>query len=178
MTAPSGEAFFSDTPILRPHAGTQPDLFLRWNSVPPEAAAIDVVVHLHGFSQQRDAMLLAEKVPRCGLDLAGRARPTLAVLPRGNWIRHTWYDFPALLGGGLDALVDYAVERVAAGRTSCTSSTGFTAATPRAASRCKASRRSTPGWPSASRMSRSGRAHCASSISSARPARSRARWAR
>ena len=109
----AGETYLSCTPILRPHAGTQPDLFLRWNHIPAEVTAVDVVVHLHGFSQQGGEMRLAEKVPRSGLDLAGRARPTLAVLPRGNWIRHTWYDFPALLEGGLDRLVDYAVERFA-----------------------------------------------------------------
>jgi hypothetical protein len=74
-------------------------------------AAIDVVVHLHGFSQQGGAMPLTEKVPRSGLDLAGRTRPTLALLPRGNWIRHTYYDFPALLDGGIDRLVAYGVER-------------------------------------------------------------------
>jgi hypothetical protein len=113
----AGERFLSETPLLRGHAGTQPDLFLRWNDVPADAAAIDVVVHLHGFSQQGGAMLLAEKLPRCGLDLSDRARPTLAVLPRGNWIRHTWYDFPAIIeAGGLDRLTDYAVERFAEGR--------------------------------------------------------------
>jgi hypothetical protein len=108
-----GEAFLADTPVLRPHAGTQPDLFLRWNAVPTTAAAIDVAVHLHGFSQQGGAMALAEKVPRSGLDLARRTRPTLALLPRGNWIRHTYYDFPALLEGGLDRLVAYGVEQFA-----------------------------------------------------------------
>jgi hypothetical protein len=112
-----GELYLNDTPALRGHAGTQPDLFLRWNEIPPAAAAIDVVVHLHGFSQQGGAMPLAEKVARSGLDLAGRTRPTLALLPRGNWIRRTWYDFPALLAGGLDRLVDDAAERVAAGRS-------------------------------------------------------------
>jgi hypothetical protein len=108
-----GEADLADTPVLRSHAGTQPDLFLRWNTVPVTAAAIDVVVHLHGFSQQGGAMPLAEKVPRSGLDLSGRTRPTLALLPRGNWIRHTYYDFPALLDGGIDRLVAYGVERFA-----------------------------------------------------------------
>ena len=111
-----GEAYISDTPVLRGHAGTQPDLFLRWNEVPASADAIDVAVHLHGFSQQGVAMPLAEKVVRSGLDLSGRTRPTLALLPRGNWIRHTWYDFPALLDGGIDRLVDYAVERFAGAR--------------------------------------------------------------
>ena len=56
-------------------------------------------------------MPLAEKVTRCGLDLSRRTRPTLAMLPRGNWIRHYYYDFPALLSGGLDQLVDYCVSR-------------------------------------------------------------------
>jgi len=106
-----GEAFLSNTPALNSHAGTQPDLFLRWNAIPLDAPAIDVAVHLHGFSQQGGAMPLAEKVPRSGLDLSSRTRPTLAILPRGNWIRHTWYDFPGLLDGGIDLLVDYAVER-------------------------------------------------------------------
>jgi len=109
----AGEAYLVETPVLRLHAGRQPDLFLRWNAVPVAATAIDVIVHLHGFSQQRGDMLLSEKVPRSGLDLSGRIRPTLALLPRGNWIRHTYYDFPALLDGGIDRLVACGVERFA-----------------------------------------------------------------
>jgi hypothetical protein len=108
-----GEAYLGDTPVLARHAGTQPDLFLRWNAIPLAASAIDVVVHLHGFSQRGCAMPLSEKVPGSGLDLSGRRRPTIAMLPRGNWLRHTWYDFPALLSGGLDRLVDYALQRFA-----------------------------------------------------------------
>ncbi len=113
-TIAPGEAYLGDTPLLRAHAGAQPDLFLRWNAIPLDAAAIDVVVHLHGFSRAGSAMPLAEKVVRSGLDLSRRTRPTLALLPRGNWLRYSWYDFPALLGGGLDRLVDYALERFAA----------------------------------------------------------------
>jgi hypothetical protein len=112
-----GEGYLNDTPVLRAHAGTQPDLFLRWNAIPLAATTVDVAVHLHGFSQQGGAMPLAEKVARSGLELSARTRPTLALLPRGNWIRHTWYDFPALLEGGLDRLVDYAVGRFAANRS-------------------------------------------------------------
>jgi hypothetical protein len=104
-----GEAYLNNTPVLRAHAGTQPDLFLRWNGIPLSAETLDVVVHLHGFSQQGREMPLAEKVMRSGLDLSGRTRPTLAMLPRGNWIRHYYYDFPALLSGGIDQLVDYGV---------------------------------------------------------------------
>jgi hypothetical protein len=106
-----GEAYLDDTPLLQTHAGTQPDLFLRWNRIQLSAHAIDVVVHLHGFSQQGREMPLPEKVMRSGLDLSGRARPTLAMLPRGNWIRHYYYDFPALLSGGIDQLVGYGVSQ-------------------------------------------------------------------
>jgi len=106
-----GEGYLEEAPVLRAHAGTQPDLFLRWNWIPLSAQTLDVVVHLHGFSQQGGEMPLAEKVERSGLDLSGRARPTLAMLPRGNWIRHYYYDFPALLDGGLDRLVGYGLEQ-------------------------------------------------------------------
>jgi len=107
------EAYLADTPVLRPHAGTQPDLFLRWNDIPVAAPSVDVVVHLHGFSQQGGAMPLAEKVEGSGLDLSGRKRPTIALLPRGNWLRYTWYDFPALRSGGMDRLVEYGLQRFA-----------------------------------------------------------------
>ena len=114
----SGEGYLTDTPMLRSHAGTQPNLFLRWNAIPVDVVApvlaLDVIVHLHGFSRQGAAMPLAEKVARSGLDLSRRTRPTLAILPRGNWLRHTWYDFPALLEGGLERLVDYALGQFAA----------------------------------------------------------------
>src|ERR1700747_714 len=106
-----GEAYLEDTPVLAAHAGTQPDLFLRWNRIPAAATSIDIAGHLHGFSQEGGAMVLAEKVARCGLDLTARARPTLAMLPRGNWIRHYYYDFPALLAGGIDQLIDYGVSQ-------------------------------------------------------------------
>jgi hypothetical protein len=109
----AGEAYLSDTPALQSHAGTQPDLFLRWNRIPLSSASIDVVVHLHGFSQQGRDMTLAEKVARSGLDLFLRVRPTLAMLPRGNWIRHYYYDFPALLSGGIDRLIDYGLQYLA-----------------------------------------------------------------
>ncbi|HEU0218502.1 MAG TPA: hypothetical protein VFQ90_17740 [Stellaceae bacterium] len=101
----AGEIFLSDTPALAAHRGTQPDLFLRWNHIPDAAKSVDVVVFLHGFSQSAGTMPLSEKIERSGLILTGRTRPTLAMLPRGNWIRHYYYDFPALLGGGTDLLL-------------------------------------------------------------------------
>jgi len=108
-----GETYLSDTPALAAHAGTQPDLFLLWNRIPAEATAVDVALFLHGFSQTGGTMPLSEKVPRSGLILSRRNRPTLAMLPRGNWIRHYYYDFPALLDGGLDVLVAYGLHRLA-----------------------------------------------------------------
>jgi hypothetical protein len=113
MTGAPGEAYLRETAVLQSHAGTQPDLFLRWNRVPASATSVDVVVHLHGFSQEGGAMQLAEKAERSGLDLSRRTRPTLAMLPRGNWIRHYYYDFPALLAGGVDELIDYGLQCLA-----------------------------------------------------------------
>ncbi len=109
----SGEAYLCDTPELRGHTGTQPDLFLRWNAIPRTRSQIDVVVHLHGFSRSGKEMPLSQKVPVSGLDLRHRGRPTLALLPRGNWLRYSWYDFPALLAGGIDRLIEYALGRFA-----------------------------------------------------------------
>jgi len=106
-----GEVYLDNTAVLAAHTGTQPDLFLRWNRIPLSAEAIDLVVFLHGFSQQGGEMPLAEKVVRSGLDLSRRTQPTLAILPRGNWIRHYYYDFPALLSGGIDRLVEYGVSQ-------------------------------------------------------------------
>ena len=78
---------------------------------PQTAEAIDVVVHLHGFSQQGGEMPLSEKVPRSGLDLTGRTRPTLALLPRGNWIREHLVRFPGAgsMAGSI-ALVAYGLD--------------------------------------------------------------------
>ena len=109
--APS-ETYLSDTPVLAAHAGTQPDMFLRWNRIPEAATSVDVVVFLHGFSQSGGAMPLAEKIERSGMILTGRTRPTLAMLPRGNWIRHYYYDFPALLDGGIDLLLAHGLHHL------------------------------------------------------------------
>jgi hypothetical protein len=108
-----GETYLTDTPVLAAHAGTQPDLFLRWNRIPETATSVDVAVFLHGFSQTGGTMPLAEKVERSGLILTRRSRPTLAMLPRGNWIRHYYYDFPALLDGGIDLLIAYGLHWLA-----------------------------------------------------------------
>jgi hypothetical protein len=109
----SGEAYLNDTPVLRPHAGIQPDLHLCWNAIRVGVTALDIVVHLHGFSRDGATMPLAEKVASAGLDQSGRSRPTLTLVPRGNWLRYSWHDFPALLAGGIDRPVEYGSERFA-----------------------------------------------------------------
>jgi hypothetical protein len=125
---------------LRGHGGSGANLLLRWNDVPADAQSIDVVVHLHGYiSQDPAAGMLRAVAARSGLDLAGRQRPTLAIVPRGRRItkeevkkkqallieaarragetaktaRADVYTFPALLrgdGAGLVALVNAAVQ--------------------------------------------------------------------
>ncbi len=57
-----GETYLSDTPVLAAHAGTQPDLFLRWNRIPQAATSVDVIVFLHGFSQSGGAMPLSARL--------------------------------------------------------------------------------------------------------------------
>ena len=76
-----GEAYLEHTPALQSHAGTQPDLFLLWNRFPLAAASVDIVVHLHGFSQEGGALqkvgaltMLAVRVER------GMTRLTIASL--------------------------------------------------------------------------------------------------
>jgi hypothetical protein len=120
VSLPPGETYLSSTPALAAHVGTQPDLFLRWNRIPAAAISVDIAVFLHGFSQSGGAMRLAEKIERSGLILGGRARPTLAMLPRGNWIRHYYYDFPALLDGGIDLLLAYGLHQLSEMRGSPT----------------------------------------------------------
>jgi uncharacterized protein YcbK (DUF882 family)/LAS superfamily LD-carboxypeptidase LdcB len=114
-------------PLLAHHRGTRPDLILRWNvsSVPEE---IDVAVHLHGFWYA--GMRLPRDIePVSGLDLtpvggaagAGRARPTLTVLPRGHDTgvkqkngSYNVYTFPALTTkDGLTKLIQFSLEHFA-----------------------------------------------------------------
>jgi hypothetical protein len=149
-----GEQFL-DTSKLKPnplsgHGGVGDNLALRWNAVPHDAQEIDVVVHLHGYINlpPDDAKNIARPptsdtlralVKRSGLDLSGRTRPTLAVVPRGRRItadevqreqkrlneeaqksgkapgkaRSDRFTFPALLSGdgaGIEFVLSYAVD--------------------------------------------------------------------
>lgn len=122
-TLSPGRLVVDRLPLLRAHKGTSPDLLLKWNSMPRGTPAVDVVVHLHGYSGRRAAMsIIRDKEPASGLDFsdpenpgtAGRSAPTLAVLPRGHYIggnSGSGYSFPALAKpGALQQLVATAVE--------------------------------------------------------------------
>ena len=71
---------------LRSHGGTGANVLLRWNNVPPDARAIDVVVHVHGFIGQSNEQMLRTVAGYSGLNLSGRVRPTIGILPRGRLI--------------------------------------------------------------------------------------------
>jgi hypothetical protein len=99
--APPGEQFLDTSRLksnpLSGHGGGGDNLALRWNAVSRDAQEIDVVVHLHGYinlppdvdtniARPPTSNTLRDLVARSGLDLSGRARPTLAVVPRGRRI--------------------------------------------------------------------------------------------
>ena len=124
---------YIDTTRLSPdplggHGGAGENLYLAWNAIPDNAAAVDVVVHLHGFSPlEPTRAMLERKVATSGLDLGGRTRPTLAILPRGRKItaaeyqaekqagrkpNPSRYTFPAIIAGqgaGLERLIQFAL---------------------------------------------------------------------
>jgi hypothetical protein len=108
---PGGRYVLTHHPVLRHHRGTPPDLILRWNAMPAGTTTVDVVVHLHGYSGRGIRLRLQDKEPISGLDFAdpadpsrtGRTRPTLALLPRGNFFGGRYgngYNFPELVKPG------------------------------------------------------------------------------
>ena len=119
---PPGRLVVDHLPLLRQHAGTPPDLLLKWNAM-TVPAHLDVVVHLHGFSDRgRTMRLTRDKEPISGLDFAdpanpastGRSAPALLVLPRGHYFGGPYgngYSFPALEPPG--ALADLVREALA-----------------------------------------------------------------
>ena len=113
---PAGEMALADTPALAAHktggAHDNPDLILRWNSL-PAGAALDLILHFHGFADgdPRETELRAV-LPDSGLDLLpGLRRPSLAMLPRGLPLaarpgRPGPFAWPALSApGGLSAVL-------------------------------------------------------------------------
>lgn len=123
----AGQLIVPHLPLLASHAGTAPDLVLRWNAMDAAPDRVDIVVHLHGFSGHAEAMRIdRDKLPNSGLDftnpsdpsIAGRTTPTLGILPRGNFYggrSHAGYDFPALLApGALGRLITESLQQFAA----------------------------------------------------------------
>ncbi len=124
----TGRVVVAHAPLLARHRGVGPDMVLRWNDMASVPQELDVVVHLHGFWYPR-LNLERDIEPVSGLDLgpiegdsgAGRSRPTLTVLPRGNDTGvkqphgpYNAYTFPALVAhNGLTELVDYALGQFA-----------------------------------------------------------------
>jgi len=71
---------------LRSHGGAGANVLLRWNNVPMDARAIDLVVHFHGFIHGSNEQMLRTVAGYSGLNLSGRVRPTIGILPRGRLI--------------------------------------------------------------------------------------------
>lgn len=124
-----GEEVIERVPLLASHRGMPPDLVLRWNHVPADAATVDVAVHFHGYSDRGERMnLVSDTLPRSGLDFGdpdaaagaapGRDRPTLCILPRGNFFggsTERGYNFPSLIAPeAFEAFLTYALQRFAA----------------------------------------------------------------
>jgi D-alanyl-D-alanine carboxypeptidase/Putative peptidoglycan binding domain len=119
-------------PLLASHKGKGgPDLAIVWNNLGSRPSQVDVVVHLHGHAKCRDGQdprhlnLCQDIQPLSGLDFsdptgkdpsAGRQRPTIALLPRGNYTGTNGgagYNFPALrASGGLQTLIAFALAQV------------------------------------------------------------------
>jgi hypothetical protein len=122
-----GTMTIDKVPLLRKHAGIGPDLIQSWNDIRPASGAVDVVVHLHGYSLSKGTRLHIGRdlKARSGLDWSdptgkdsapGRARPTLALLPRGHFFggpSGRGYSFPALTAaGGLRQLIEFGLEQL------------------------------------------------------------------
>jgi hypothetical protein len=126
LTIAGGRLELTNTPLLSTHRGTQPDLILRWNDM-TDPAGVDVVVHFHGYSSDRQRMSLRRKELYSGLDFSnpdtpsdtrpGRTAPTLGILPRGSYTGDApdaknpeRYSFPALVTPrGIRDLIAYSL---------------------------------------------------------------------
>lgn len=115
-TVPAGERTVAAHPLLRAHRGTQPDLVVRWNAMPRSTTAVDVVVHLHGYSAAGPRMRIQDKAAMSGVDFGspsggagGKRRPVLGLIPRGNYFggqSGAGYNFPGLVQpGAINTLV-------------------------------------------------------------------------
>jgi N-acetylmuramoyl-L-alanine amidase len=104
-------------PVLSTHAAAN-NLALRWTVPAERPAAVDVVVHLHGFVGKGQPLGTARQEAISGLELEQRARATLGLVPVGRKTgvlskdgRSDVVDFPALLtGDGLNRTVRWALD--------------------------------------------------------------------
>ena len=121
--AAPGRLIIDSVPLISAHRGTQPDLILKWNQLGNETG-VDVVVHFHGYSGRGVAMRIdRDKEANSGFDFAspnegteGRQRPTIAILPRGNYFGGNsgmGYNFPQLIApGAIQSLIEFSLNRV------------------------------------------------------------------
>jgi LAS superfamily LD-carboxypeptidase LdcB len=124
----AGTRTIDKVPLLQKHQSIGPDLILAWNDMQAAPRAVDVVVHLHGYSLRPGTQLHIERdlKARSGLDWSDptgrhgtqrRTRPTLALLPRGHFVGGAsgrGYSFPALTAeGGLQQLIDFGLNQLA-----------------------------------------------------------------
>ena len=90
----AGALTVDKVPLLRNHSGVGPGSDSRLENMRAPPRAVDVVIHLHGYSLRNGAKLHIGRdlKARSGLDWSdpagkdprpGRIRPTLALLPRG-----------------------------------------------------------------------------------------------
>lgn len=130
LAVPAGSKYISHTPLLAKHRGTQPDLYVSWNTMSSVPSVVDVVVHLHGHSQDRGEMLLKSEVALSGLDFSdpagsgrGRTRPSVGIVPRGDYeprpaaknrrANPDVYGFPALVGpSAMNDLIAYGLRQL------------------------------------------------------------------
>ncbi|KAL6058816.1 hypothetical protein QOT17_014613 [Balamuthia mandrillaris] len=94
---------------LAGHGGKDRNLIMRYNFIPFDATSIDVIVYLHGFSSLKDWEMTRSAANISGIELKERARPTIALIPRGKNMQSRRYAFPALATTpeGCQRLVDY-----------------------------------------------------------------------
>jgi D-alanyl-D-alanine carboxypeptidase len=93
-------------PVLARHRGRPPALVIGGNAVGRQTRTVDIVVHFHGFSPDKEGrmQLQVDMLPVSGLDFSdpagsgarGRTRPTIYVLPRGSHAGGMRYLFPAM----------------------------------------------------------------------------------
>jgi peptidoglycan hydrolase-like protein with peptidoglycan-binding domain len=87
----SGERYIQSSTLgadpLASHGGQGDNLYLAWNTLDSDLTAIDVVVHLHGYSSNAPTRKALERfVALSGADPNARSRPTLVLVPRGRKI--------------------------------------------------------------------------------------------